>query len=214
MSESTNLTSMGEVEHINVDEVMAEYDRESNTRHYKGVPREIVRYILVCFSLYVFYMNLISAWPEQIRRASFVGLIIFMAFMLYPARKKTAKRENFVPRYDILLGVVGAASFFYYVLNFASMAQKATRVSSLDVIIGIIGILIIAEVCRRVVGLPILVVASAFIVYAFAAGYSINRIVYTLFYTLDGVIPINRCLFNIYCFVLLSLVLFLKNEYR
>lgn len=206
MSEPTNTTSMGEVEHINVDEVMAEYDRESNTRHYNGVPREIVRYFLAGFSLFIFYMNLISAWPEQIRRASFVGLIIFMAFMLYPARKKSAKLQNFVPWYDILLGVIGTGSFFYYVFNFSTMAQKATRITSLDVIIGIIGILIIAEVCRRVVGLPILVVATAFIVYAFASGYSINRIVYTLFYTLDGVIgtPIGVCSTFIVLFIILG----------
>ncbi len=206
MSEPTNITSMGEVEHINVDEVMAEYDRESNTRHYNGVPREIVRYFLAGFSLFIFYMNLISAWPEQIRRASFVGLIIFMAFMLYPARKKSAKLQNFVPWYDILLGVIGTGSFFYYVFNFSTMAQKATRITSLDVIIGIIGILIIAEVCRRVVGLPILVVATAFIVYAFASGYSINRIVYTLFYTLDGVIgtPIGVCSTFIVLFIILG----------
>lgn len=206
MSEPTNLTSMGEVEHINIDEVMAEYDRESNTRHYKGVPREIVRYVLAGFSIYVFYMNLISAWPEQIRRASFVGLVIFMAFMLYPARKKSAKLQNYVPWYDILLGVLGTASFFYYVINFSAMAQKATRINSIDVMIGIIGILIIAEVCRRVVGFPILVVASCFIIYAFAAGYSINRIVYTLFYTLDGVIgtPIGVCSTFIVLFIILG----------
>jgi len=206
MSESTQQTSMGEVEHINVDEVMAEYDRESNTRHFTGIPREIVRYILAGFSLYVFYMNLVSAWPEQIRRASFVGLIIFMAFMLYPARKKSAKIQNYVPWYDILLGVLGTASFFYYVINFSTMAQKATRVSSLDVIIGIIGILIVAEVCRRVVGLPILVVASAFVIYAFASGYSVNRIIYTLFYTLDGVIgtPIGVCSTFIVLFIILG----------
>jgi TRAP transporter 4TM/12TM fusion protein len=206
MSESTNLTSMGEVEHINVDEVMAEYDRESNTRHYSGVPRVVVRYILTAFSLFVFYMNLISAWPEQIRRASFVGLIIFMAFMLYPARKKSAKLQNFVPWYDIVLGVLGTSCFFYYVFNFSTMAQKATRISSLDVIVGIIGILIIAEVCRRVVGLPILVVASAFVIYAFTSGYSINRIVYTLFYTLDGVIgtPIGVCSTFIVLFIILG----------
>ncbi|MGI6123489.1 MAG: TRAP transporter permease [Acetivibrionales bacterium] len=206
MSEPTNITSMGEVEHINVDEVMAEYDRESNTRHYNGVPREIVRYILAGFSLFIFYMNLISAWPEQIRRSSFLGLIIFMAFMLYPARKKFAKRMNFVPWYDILLGTVGTACYFYYVVNFSTLAQKATRISSLDVIVGIIGILIIAEVCRRVVGLPILVVASAFIIYAMASGYSINRIVYTLFYTLDGVIgtPIGVCSTFIVLFIILG----------
>ncbi|NLU52478.1 MAG: TRAP transporter permease [Clostridiaceae bacterium] len=201
----TNKT-LAEEEHINVEEVMAEYDRESNTRHYVGVPREIVRWILAAFTIYVFYMNLISAWPEQIRRASFVGLIIFMAFMMYPARKKTAKRLNFVPWYDILLGVVGSACYFYYVVNFSSMAQKATRISQTDVWIGIIGTLIIAEVCRRVVGVPILVVAGAFIVYAFSAGYSLNRIVYTLFYTLDGIIgtPIGVCSTFIVLFIILG----------
>ncbi len=197
---------MGEVSNIDVDALMAEYDRESNTRHYKGVPRVVVRYMLAAFALYVFYMNLISVWPEQIRRASFVGLIVFMAFVLYPAKKKTAKRENFVPWYDLALGIIGAACFFYYVVNFETLALKATRIGQIDVIIGLIGILIIAEVCRRVVGLPILVVAGAFVIYAFATGYSITRIVYTLFYTLDGVIgtPIGVCSTFIVLFIILG----------
>ena len=208
MSESKNTiqSSMGEVEQVNVDALMAEYDRESNTRHYRGVPKIVVRYILAAFSGYVFYMNLVSAWPEQIRRASFVALIIFMAFMLYPARKKAVKQVNFVPWYDVILGVVGSSCFFYYVVNFEAMAFKATRISQIDVIVGIIGILIIAEVCRRVVGLPILVVASAFVIYAFSAGYSLTRIVYTLFYTLDGVIgtPIGVCSTFIVLFIILG----------
>jgi TRAP transporter 4TM/12TM fusion protein len=208
MSETnkTGLTSMGDVEQINVDELMAEYDRESNTRHYNGVPRVVVRYILAAFTIYVFYMNLISVWPEQIRRASFVGLIIFMAFTLYPAKKKSAKRVNFVPWYDVALGIIGAACFFYYALNFESLAIKATRISQIDVIIGVVGILIVAEVCRRVVGLPILVVAGAFVVYAFIARYSLTRIVYTLFYTLDGVIgtPIGVCSTFIVLFIILG----------
>jgi TRAP transporter 4TM/12TM fusion protein len=201
-----NQTSMGEVEQVDVQAVMAEYDRESNTRHYTGVPRVVVRYMLTVFSLYVFYMNLISVWPEQIRRASFVGLIIFMAFTLFPAKKKAAKRENYVPWYDLALGIIGAACFFYYVINFEAIALKATRISQLDVIIGIIGVLIVAEVCRRVVGIPILVVASGFVIYAFAAGYSINRIIYTLFYTLDGVIgtPIGVCSTFIVLFIILG----------
>ncbi|MBP7177123.1 MAG: TRAP transporter permease [Thermoclostridium sp.] len=204
--QKTTQTSMGEVSNIDVDALMAEYDRESNTRHYKGVPRVVVRYMLAAFALYVFYMNLISVWPEQIRRASFVGLIVFMAFVLYPAKKKTAKRENFVPWYDLALGIIGAACFFYYVVNFETLALKATRIGQIDVVIGVIGILIIAEVCRRVVGLPILVVAGAFVIYAFATGYSITRIVYTLFYTLDGVIgtPIGVCSTFIVLFIILG----------
>lgn len=207
MSEFNKIqTSMGEVEQIDVDALMAEYDRESNTRHYSGVPREIVRYILAAFSIYVFYMNLISVWPEQIRRASFAGLIVFMAFMLYPAKKKTAKQENFVPWYDVALGLIGTGCFFYHALNFEKLAGKATRISDIDVVIGIIGILIMVEVCRRVVGIPILVVAGAFVVYAFATNYSLKRIIYTLFYTLDGVIgtPIGVCSTFIVLFIILG----------
>ena len=116
-SNKNDVTSMGDVEEINVDEVMAEFDRESNTRHYSGVPRTIVRYILTGFTLFVFYMNLVSVWPEQIRRASFVALIIFMAFTLYPAKRKSEKRLNYVPWYDIVLGIIGSACFFFYVIT-------------------------------------------------------------------------------------------------
>jgi TRAP-type uncharacterized transport system fused permease subunit len=197
---------MGDSAQVDIDALMAEYDRESNTRHYKGVPRVIVRYILAAFSLYIFYMNLISVWPEQIRRASFVGLIIFMAFILFPAKKKTAKRENFVPWYDIVLGIIGAACYFYYVGNFEAIALKATRITDLDKLIGVVGVLITAEVCRRVVGIPILVVAAGFIGYSFYAGYTLKRLIYTLFYTLDGVIgtPIGVCSTFIVLFIILG----------
>ena len=103
-----------------------------------------------------------------------------------------------MPWYDIILGIVGAACYFYYVANFAELAEKATRISQLDMIIGVVGILITAEVCRRVVGIPILVVAGAFIGYAFYAGYSLRRIVYTLFYTLDGVIAVSYTHLDVY----------------
>ena len=111
-----------------------------------------------------------------------------------------------MPWYDIVLGLVGMACFFYYVFNFEAIAGKATRISKLDVAVAVVGILIVAEVCRRVVGWPILVVAGGFIVYAFSAGYSLTRISYTLFYTLDGVIgtPIGVCSTFIVLFIILG----------
>ena len=206
MTERKETPAMGETTQVDANAIMAEYDRESNTRHYTGVPKVVIRSILAAFSLYVFYMNLISVWPEQIRRASFVGSIVFLAFTLYPAKKRAVHQENFVPWYDIILGLVGAACYFYYVANFAELAVKATRISQLDMIVGVVGILITAEVCRRVVGIPILVVASAFVGYAFYAGYSLKRIIYTLFYTLDGVIgtPIGVCSTFIVLFIILG----------
>ena len=75
-------------------------------------------------------------------------------------------------------------------------------------IIGVVGILILMELCRRCVGLPILCVAGVLIVYAFINQLSyagavngatlydaLKTIIYKLFYTTSGVIgtPINVC---------------------
>lgn len=185
-------------------EVLKEFDRESNTRHFQGIPNTIVKYMLVAFSIYTLWMNIFSSLPEQIRRASFIGVVIFMAYLLYPARKNTAKKINYVPWYDFLLGVVGGGCFFYYIANFQAIVARAGRSTQLDMIIGIIGILILMEICRRVVGIPILVVVTGFIIYAFFAGFSLRRVISHLFYTTEGVIgtPLGVCSTFIVLFIL------------
>jgi TRAP-type uncharacterized transport system fused permease subunit len=135
-----------------------------------------------------------------------------MAFTLYPARKKAAKKLNFVPWYDIALGVAGAACFFYYAFNFEAMALKATRISSLDVAVAVAGVLIIAEVCRRVVGFPILVVAGAFVAYAFSAGYS-DRL-YAFLYAGRRHRHADRRLLHLYRALYHSGLFSGKDEYR
>ncbi len=189
-----------------VDALMAEFDRESNTRHFEGVPKYIVRALLVGFTVYVFWMTLIATPPEQVRRASFIGILIFLAFLLYPMRKHQSKRVNHVPWYDLAMGVIGGASFFYYVVNFETIVNRAVNITTIDAVIGIVGTLLLAEACRRVVGFPILVVAGAFIAYAFGSGYSLNRIVHQLFYTTDGIIgtPLGVCATFIVLFIILG----------
>ncbi|MCI8341723.1 MAG: TRAP transporter permease [Firmicutes bacterium] len=185
-------------------EVLAEFDRESNTRHFSGIPQYIVKYMLVAFSAFALWMNVFSSLPEQVRRASFIGIVVFMAYMLYPAKKTMAKRENYVPWYDFVLGIVGAGCFFYYVVFFKEIVARAGRSTQTDIIIGIVGILILMEICRRVVGIPILVVVTCFIIYAFFADFSLKRIVSHLYYTTEGVIgtPLGVCSTFIVLFIL------------
>ena len=185
-------------------EVLAEFDRESNTRHFSGIPSYLVKYMLVAFSIFSLWMNVFSSLPEQIRRASFVGIVIFMAYMLYPIKKGMAKRVNYVPWYDFVLGIVGSGCFFYYVVFFKEIVARAGRSTTLDIVIGIVGILILMEICRRVVGIPILVVVICFIIYAFAADFSLKRIISHLFYTTEGVIgtPLGVCSTFIVLFIL------------
>jgi len=179
-----------------VEAIMKKYDRESNTRVWEGLPRQILRYTMALFTVFLIWMNLFATWDERIRRCLFLGVIILFVFALYPMRKNGVSRKNYIPWYDIVLAIAGAFPYFYYVLNLKTIVAKATRIGNLEIALGIIGILILAECCRRVVGIPILCVATAFILYAYLpAGKAIKYIIYNLFYTTTGVIgtPIGVC---------------------
>ena len=188
------------------EELIAQFDRESNVRHFTGLRAIIMKVLLLAFAAYVLWFTLIGNLPEQVRRSSFVGILVFIGYLLYPAHKSMTKRKNYIPWYDFVLASLGAISFFYYVVNFQAIIERAVLLKPLDVYMGLIGIVILAELCRRVVGLPILVVAAGFISYALAAGFSLRRVVHQLFYTTDGIIgtPIGVCSTFIVLFIFLA----------
>ena len=178
-----------------VDEIMKKYDRESNVRIWEGVPKQIVRFVLAAFMVFMVYMTLWATWSGQIRRCLFVGMVVLFTFFVYPAKKGDVK-PNHMPWYDILLAIVGCIPFFYYVANFKKIVAMGIAIGQTEVILGIIGILVLAECCRRAVGVPILCVASVFILYAFIGrGMSLQLVVYNVFYTTNGIIgtPISVC---------------------
>ncbi|MDD3165401.1 MAG: TRAP transporter permease [Oscillospiraceae bacterium] len=184
-----------------LDAVMRKYDRESNTRVWEGKPKIVVTAILVAFSLFCIWVTLYATFLEEIRLTSFVGLIVLMGFIVFPAHKGH-QQANFMPWYDIVLMVLGAGAYFYFTWNATAIIQQGNRFEWFQIIIGIIGILALAEVCRRSVGLPILIVASVFILYALTVGLSnptfdgrLKYLVRNLFYTKEGVLstPINVC---------------------
>jgi len=189
-----------------VEDLLAEFDRESNTRHFTGTMKHIITGLLVSFTLYVFWMTLIATPPEQVRRSSFLGLLIFIGFLIYPIKKSHAKRVNTIPWYDFIFAITGGGAFFYYVLNFEAIVAKAVNIGPVEIAMGIIGTLLLVELCRRVVGMPILVVAGGFIVYAFYSGHSVRRIVHQLFYTTDGIIgtPLGVAATFIVLFIILG----------
>ena len=188
-------------------EVMAKYDRESNTREFTGVPRKVIHWFFIAFSLYAVYMNMIANWGERERRASFVALLIMMAFTLFPLRKADArKRTNYIPWYDCVLGLAGGFSFFWFVMNVDRIvnAARPAALTTMDLVCAIVGTLIMLEATRRVTGVPIVAVASIFIIYAFASGESLRKIIFQLFYTLNGILgtPIGVCSTFIVLFIM------------
>ncbi len=194
-----------------LDEVMRKYDRESATRIWEGTPKIIITVIMTLFSLYCLYMTLFSTALPEVRLTLFVGCIIILGFLTYPAKKGHVK-VNSLPWYDIVLMLVGSACFFYFAINAFTLIQLATRIEPIHVVIGVIGILVLIELCRRCVGIPILCVVAALLIYTFYNQLSYNpsffnalkNVVYKLFYTTSGVIgtPINVCFTYIVLFII------------
>ena len=188
-----------------LDEVMRKYDRESATRIWQGTPKIIITVIMTFFSLYCLYMTLFSTALPEVRLTLFVGCIIILGFLTYPAKKGHVK-VNSLPWYDIVLMLVGSACFFYFAINAFTLIQLATRIEPIHVIIGVIGILVLIELCRRCVGIPILCVVAALLIYTFYNQLfnALKNVVYKLFYTTSGVIgtPINVCFTYIVLFII------------
>ena len=210
---NTPVTASDDAQNIaaDVDEVMRKYDRESNTRIWSGWQAAVIKVFMAAFALLCICMTLFSTAMPEIRLPGFMGFIVLAGFLNFPASKHHVK-PNYLPWYDILLMVIGAGCFFYFAFNAMTMIKLATRIQPIHVVIGVVGILVLVELCRRCVGLPILVVAGLLIVYAFYNQLSYNasfyqalkNIIYKLFYTTSGVIgtPISVCYTYIVLFII------------
>ncbi len=191
-----------------VEEVMKKYDRESNTRVWEGTPRQIVRFLGIAFSVYCIFSTLsgFPTLPEQ-KLTVFVGLILILGYLHYPIKKGISK-PNYLPWYDIIIMVCGCIPYFYFALNAKSIIQMSSRVTDnlMMAAFAVIGILALMELCRRCVGLPILCVLGALLVYTFfIKQVRVGKALYDLFYTANtGVLstPINVCQKYIVVFII------------
>ena len=188
-------------EPMDLESVMKKFDQESNVRIWEGKARIAVNLVLASFSLFCIYVTLFTSWLEEHRLTSFMAWIVFLGFLVFPA-KKTGHRVNHMPWYDILAMAVGTSAFLYFNIFAMDIIQQGSRFEPYQIIIGIVGILALAEVCRRSVGLPILIVAAFFIVYALVWGLAnpslwgkLNYSVRYLFYSKEGIFstPVNVC---------------------
>lgn len=187
-----------------VEAVMKKYDRESNTRMWEGAPKLLVRCIMVAFSLWSIYITLFSTALPEFRLSCFLAAVLIMGYLNFPARKNHVK-VNSMPWYDILIMVLGAGAFFYYAFNAERIIKLSLRAAKdpLLLAVGIIGIVALIELCRRSVGLPILCVVGALLVYTFTQVQP-QLVVYNLFYTTTGVMntPVNVCAKYIVVFII------------
>lgn len=189
-------------EPMDLESVMKKYDRESNVRIWEGKADIAVKCVLALFSLFCIYVTLFASWLEELRLTTFVGYIVLIAYLVFPA-KKGKQRANYIPWYDIVLMACGVCSYLYFAFNAKSIIMQGSVHTWYQIVIGVVAIITLAEACRRSVGLPILVVAGCFLFYALFGGglpnpsffKRLNLAVHNLFYSKEGIFstPISVC---------------------
>ncbi|WP_280567333.1 TRAP transporter permease [Chromohalobacter sp. 296-RDG] len=115
---------------------------------------------------FVFGFGVFSATEA---RSIHLAFAIFLAFMSYPAFKRSPRGR--VPLLDWGLALIGAFAASYMYFFYEQLAQRPGAPILQDVIIGVIGLLLLLEATRRALGPPLMIVASVFIVYSLAGPY-------------------------------------------
>ncbi len=115
------------------------------------------------FSLGVFMLN------DTESRAIHLAFAVFLGFMAYPASKRSPRDR--VPALDWALALVGAFCAAYLFLFYRELATRPGQPTSMDVYAAAVGVVLLLEATRRVLGLPMVIVATVFLVYTFAGPY-------------------------------------------
>lgn len=216
MDENKTYTQV-EDEVVDADAIMAEFDRESNIRIFTGWRKTVITVIMAAFSAYMISMALVfQNATKYTKLTTFMAFIVFIGFLIFPAYKKQTQKINYVPFYDIILAVVGAGSFLYYAIFQEDIIFMSRRIGTLQIVIALIAILLLVELCRRAVGLPIIFVAGAFVLYAAINAISTNpdtalrSLMYGLFYDVSNGLfstPVYVCTTFIVLFIILGALL-------
>ena len=147
-------------------EILQKYDPESNTRDLQGVMLKVVFFGLLAFSLFQLYTAIFGQYTAYIQRSVHLGFALSLIFLLFPAIKR-GKKRNKIPFYDYILSILSIGVGLYWPIMYKELVFRIGNVTTLDLIVGVLAILLTLEATRRAVGLPITIIASVFIIYTF-----------------------------------------------
>ena len=198
---------------VNADEIMKKFDKEADHRNLIGFLGKVVAAIAIAFSLFQVYTAIFGVLDAMMQRTIHLSFAFALIYLLYPTRKSWP-RDRLHP-FDAFLAILGAGAPLYLTFLWTHViSQRAGSATPLDVVVGAIGVLLVLEAARRVVGLPIVIVALVFVAYAFLGPYlpgkfahrgvSVKSLVEHLFFTTEGVFgtPIGVSSTFIFLFIL------------
>jgi TRAP transporter 4TM/12TM fusion protein len=197
----------------------------SPTKKLKGLHLKIVLIIAVIWSFFqlwyaspfpfIFNFGMFKGLPA---RAIHLGFALLLAFLIFPI-----SRSKKISIFDILIGIIGALSCLYIYFFYDQLVDRGgillklnfgETIIPIELIIGICGILILLEATRRVIGIPLVIIAVCFLLFSYFGRYapeiishgglSLNRLIGFQWFDQEAIfgIPIGVSVDFIFLFVL------------
>ena len=203
----------------------------SPTRNLTGFHLKLVAIIAITWSLFqLWYASPFPFWLNfgmfkgLPARAIHLGFALLLAFLIFPYAK--GKKVNFI---DILIAITGAICCLYIYVFYDQLVDRGGILLKInlsdnftipiELILGIIGILILLEATRRVIGIPLVVIAVCFLLFSYFGQYapdiishgglSLKRLVGFQWFDQEAIfgIPIGVSVDFIFLFVLFGALL-------
>ena len=150
----------------------------------------------------------------HLQRAVHLGFVLTLVYLLYPFTK--GMRRDRINPVDLLFVAASLFCLGYLLVNYRSIVTQAGRLTPIDVVVGIVGILLVFEAARRIVGLPMVIIAALFVLYALFGEWlpgafahrnmTIPQLVNHLCYTIEGMfgIPLGVSASFVFLFLLFA----------
>ena len=203
----------------------------SPTRNLTGFHLKLVAIIAITWSLFqLWYASPFPFWLNfgmfkgLPARAIHLGFALLLAFLIFPYAR--GKKVNFI---DILIAITGAVCCLYIYVFYDQLVDRGGILLKInfsddftipvELILGIVGILILLEATRRVIGVPLVVIAVCFLLFSYFGQYapdiishgglSLKRLVGFQWFDQEAIfgIPIGVSVDFIFLFVLFGALL-------
>ncbi|AFJ47026.1 TRAP transporter permease [Shimwellia blattae] len=186
----------------NVELNAQDLDKEagSGSRELTGIYLTLTRILAIAISLYAIWSNALSNSQEFYRNTLFLVGILCLGFILFPFSKKHATRRfNFWDYLFIALTLISYGYFYFFYYDLHVVRKSVPNLT--DYVMAAIGIAVLFEGARRTTGYFIPGLATLAIIYAIFgqyflgifghAGFSVERLLYRLFMTSEGIFGIT-----------------------
>ncbi|MEW6662632.1 MAG: TRAP transporter permease [Bacillota bacterium] len=181
---------------IDLDAVVRKYDAEARYRMLDGWRAKLVSVTAILMSVFHLYMAGLGTMPTNKQRMIHLAFVMFLIFILYPARKKSDMKNPSPFDYLFALAGAGVNLYMFFMIDVISNRPGA-GITQTEFLVGLIGGLLVLEAARRCIGKELTVLALIFMLYAYLGpylpmaiahrGFGIKRLVEHMFISAEGV---------------------------